>query len=90
LDVFGYSAERRTERALIGEYERVVEELLQSLDSARLPLAAEIASIPEFIRGYGHVKGPPPQGRQGPRGRAGRRLAQSRQGDQTAPTSPSK
>jgi indolepyruvate ferredoxin oxidoreductase len=56
LDVFGYSEERRTERKLITDYERTVEELLQALDAERIPLAAEIASIPEFIRGYGPVK----------------------------------
>jgi indolepyruvate ferredoxin oxidoreductase len=56
LDVFGYSAERREERALIGEYRKVVEELLTVLDARRIDLAAEIASIPEFIRGYGPVK----------------------------------
>jgi indolepyruvate ferredoxin oxidoreductase len=56
LDVFGYSAERRTERQLIADYERVVNELLQGLDAGRLELAAEIAAIPEFIRGYGPVK----------------------------------
>ena len=56
FDVFGYSAERRTERQLIGDYEGVVNELLDKLDPARVALAAEIAAIPEFIRGYGHVK----------------------------------
>jgi len=56
FDVFGLSAERRTERALIEDYRRVVEELLVGLDAARVELAAEIAAIPEFIRGYGHVK----------------------------------
>ena len=53
FDIFGYSAERREERALIEEYERVIEELLPALAAARIGLAAEIASIPEFIRGYG-------------------------------------
>jgi indolepyruvate ferredoxin oxidoreductase len=56
LDVFGYSKERRMERQLIGDYERTVNELLEGLDAKRIHLAAEIASIPEFIRGYGHVK----------------------------------
>jgi len=56
LDVFGYSAERRGERALIGEYEKTVEGLLGELDAERLPIAVDIASIPEHIRGYGHVK----------------------------------
>lgn len=56
LDIFGYSEERKTERQLIGDYERTVSELLSSLDADKLLLAVEIASIPEHIRGYGHVK----------------------------------
>ena len=56
LDLFGRSEERRTERALIGEYRACIDELLQGLSTEKLPLAAEIARIPEEIRGYGHVK----------------------------------
>ncbi len=56
FDPFGYSAERRTERALIGAYEQVVEELLASLTLDNHQLAVEIAAIPEQIRGYGHIK----------------------------------
>ena len=56
FDVFGYTEERKTERALIGEYERTVAKLLAGLDGNRLPLAVQIASVPEHIRGYGHVK----------------------------------
>jgi indolepyruvate ferredoxin oxidoreductase len=56
LDPFGKSAERRTERALIGEYRAQIDELLQDLTAEKLPLAVEIARIPEDIRGYGHVK----------------------------------
>ncbi len=56
LDPFGYTEERRMERALIGEYERTVERLLAGLDGERLPLAVEIASLPEEMRGFGHVK----------------------------------
>jgi indolepyruvate ferredoxin oxidoreductase len=56
LDPFGRTAERRTERALIVEYRACVEELLKSLDVGNRALAAEIARIPEDIRGYGHVK----------------------------------
>ncbi|MFZ5607426.1 MAG: indolepyruvate ferredoxin oxidoreductase family protein [Pseudomonadota bacterium] len=56
LDVFGYTAERRTERALIDDYQRTVAGLLETLDAGNVGLAAEIASIPEHIRGYGHVK----------------------------------
>ena len=56
LDVFGYTAERRSERALIDDYRRTVAGLLDRLDAGNVGLAAQIASIPEHIRGYGHVK----------------------------------
>jgi indolepyruvate ferredoxin oxidoreductase len=56
LDPFGRTDERQTERALIGEYRACIDELLTSLSAATLPLAVEIARIPEEIRGYGHVK----------------------------------
>ncbi len=56
LDVFGYTEERRTERALIGEYRRCVDELLAGLNADNHALAVDIARIPEQIRGYGHVK----------------------------------
>ena len=56
LDPFGYTAERRVERGLIKEYRASIEELLAKLTAAKLPLAREIADIPQEIRGYGHVK----------------------------------
>jgi indolepyruvate ferredoxin oxidoreductase len=56
FDIFGRTEERRTERALIGEYRECIEELLRTLRADNLALAAEIARIPEEIRGYGHVK----------------------------------
>ena len=56
LDIFGRTEERRTERALIGEYRECIEELLRTLRADNLAQAAEIARIPEEIRGYGHVK----------------------------------
>jgi indolepyruvate ferredoxin oxidoreductase len=56
LDVFGYSAERRTERRLIADYERVIAEILDKLDATNLGMGVHIASIPEHIRGYGPVK----------------------------------
>ena len=56
LDIFGRTAERRMERALIGEYEAAVETLLAGLTRDNHALAVEIASLPEAIRGYGHVK----------------------------------
>ena len=56
LDIFGYTAERKMERQLIGDYFATVEGLLATLDGGNVDLAAEIAAIPEHIRGYGHVK----------------------------------
>ncbi len=56
LDVFGKTAERRRERALIGEYETLIAELLAKLAPHNLALAVDLARIPELIRGYGHVK----------------------------------
>jgi indolepyruvate ferredoxin oxidoreductase len=56
LDIFGKTEERRTERALIGEYRSTIDELLRGLSAANLDAALEIARLPEDIRGYGHVK----------------------------------
>lgn len=56
LDPFGRTEERKTERALIVEYRQCIETLLKDLSVDKLALAVEIASIPEDIRGYGHVK----------------------------------
>jgi indolepyruvate ferredoxin oxidoreductase len=56
LDVFGYTAERRMERKLIIDYATTVDELIAGLSPDKLALAVDIASVPELIRGYGHVK----------------------------------
>jgi indolepyruvate ferredoxin oxidoreductase len=56
LDIFGRTEERRGERALIDEYQRTIEGLLGRLDRDNLSIAVKIASVPEEIRGYGHVK----------------------------------
>jgi indolepyruvate ferredoxin oxidoreductase len=56
LDPFGHTEERKTERALIEQYCATIASLCASLDARNLPLVAEIARIPEEIRGYGHVK----------------------------------
>jgi indolepyruvate ferredoxin oxidoreductase len=55
-DLFGYTAERRAERALITQYEGDVGELLETLSAERLAQAVDIASLPDAIRGFGHVK----------------------------------
>jgi indolepyruvate ferredoxin oxidoreductase len=56
FDIFGRTHERRTERALIGEYEQLVEEVLGKLNAENHAVAVQLASLPEDIRGYGHVK----------------------------------
>jgi indolepyruvate ferredoxin oxidoreductase len=56
FDVFGYTAERKMERALITEYRDMIEALLPSLDAANHAVAVELAALPEQIRGFGHVK----------------------------------
>jgi indolepyruvate ferredoxin oxidoreductase len=56
FDPFGRTEERKMERALISEYRACIEELLRTLKPENRQLAAEIARLPEEIRGYGHVK----------------------------------
>jgi indolepyruvate ferredoxin oxidoreductase len=56
LDPFGWTKERRVERQLIGEYESLVLEILKGLEPYRYEMAVQLASLPESIRGFGHVK----------------------------------
>ena len=56
LDVFGKTAERKMERALIGEYTTSIDTLLKTLGADNHATAVEVARIPELIKGYGHVK----------------------------------
>ncbi len=56
FDPFGYTAERKLERALIGQYESLVDELLGALSPVNHALAVRLAAVPDDIRGYGHVK----------------------------------
>src|SRR5262249_14853922 len=56
FDPFGYTAERRCERALVREYEIMLEEVRARLTPYNHDGAAALAAIPEKIRGFGHVK----------------------------------
>ena len=56
FDVFGRTDERRTERALIEQYATTITDVLSRLDRDNHAVAVEIASVPESIRGFGHVK----------------------------------
>ncbi len=56
LDIFGYTAERRMERELIGDFEARLDRIIAGLTSDNLDTAIQIADVPDEIRGYGHVK----------------------------------
>ena len=56
LDIFGYSDERKMERALIVEYRAMIAALLDKLTAENHALAVELAGLPEKVRGFGHVK----------------------------------
>ncbi|MDP8980737.1 MAG: indolepyruvate ferredoxin oxidoreductase family protein [Acidobacteriota bacterium] len=53
FDPFGYSAHRREERSLIAWYRDLINQVKSFED---VPLALEIASIPDQIRGYEKIK----------------------------------
>jgi indolepyruvate ferredoxin oxidoreductase len=56
LDPFGYLAERRAERRMIAEYRESTRSLLGQLNVENHATAVELASVPDQIRGFGHVK----------------------------------
>jgi indolepyruvate ferredoxin oxidoreductase len=56
LDIFGYGAERRRERALIHTYESGLDLIAAKLSADNYPCAAALASLPDMVRGYGPVK----------------------------------
>ncbi|WP_153163379.1 indolepyruvate ferredoxin oxidoreductase family protein [Zoogloea sp. 1C4] len=56
FDVFGYHAERKAERALTAQFEADIGQLIGELGAERLPIAIELARLPDDIRGYGHIK----------------------------------
>ncbi|SLN13422.1 indolepyruvate ferredoxin oxidoreductase [Pseudoruegeria aquimaris] len=56
LDPFGYTAERKRERALIRQYEADMAEVIHLVKPATLAAACELARLPLQIRGFGPVK----------------------------------
>ncbi len=56
FDIFGKTEERKMERRLRDEYLARLEMLASGLTPEKHALAVEIASLPDEIRGYGHVK----------------------------------
>ncbi|MCW3013644.1 MAG: Indolepyruvate ferredoxin oxidoreductase, partial [Solirubrobacterales bacterium] len=55
-DPFGRAHVRRVERALIGEYETLVEAALERLGPDAHSLVAELCDSPDMIRGYEDIK----------------------------------
>jgi indolepyruvate ferredoxin oxidoreductase len=56
FDLFGRTAERRMERALIAQYEADMDRAQAGLTPATRGAAVALAALPLEIRGFGHVK----------------------------------
>jgi indolepyruvate ferredoxin oxidoreductase len=56
FDAFGYTAERRMERRLIGEYKDLICSLLDDISDVNMPAALEVAAAASSIAGFGAVK----------------------------------
>ncbi|QBF32214.1 indolepyruvate ferredoxin oxidoreductase family protein [Thalassococcus sp. S3] len=56
LDIFGYTAERKMERALIKQYEADLREVLPKLTAGTRDAIIALAELPLQIRGFGPVK----------------------------------
>ena len=55
-DVFGYSAERKLERQMIADYERLLDQVAAQLDRNNHASAMALATLPLEVKGFGHVK----------------------------------
>jgi indolepyruvate ferredoxin oxidoreductase len=56
LDIFGFTAMRRTERRLRNEYLAVIEDLCRSARPEDASRAVRIAALPDMVRGYEEIK----------------------------------
>jgi indolepyruvate ferredoxin oxidoreductase len=55
-DPFGFTHERRAERAVRDEFFEVLEEIVAQAGAADFDRLVELASLPQTVRGFGHVK----------------------------------
>jgi indolepyruvate ferredoxin oxidoreductase len=55
-DVFGYTAERKLERQMIADYERLLDEIGERLTPATHATAVALASLALDVKGFGHIK----------------------------------
>lgn len=56
LDIFGKTEERRHEQQMIEDYIHLLDEIMPQLTPANYQAAVLLISVPDEIRGYGHVK----------------------------------
>ena len=56
MDFFGKTEERRMERQMIEDYIKQVDDVCGKLNAANHDAAVALLSVPDEIRGYGHVK----------------------------------
>lgn len=56
FDPFRWRAERKEERRLVAEFEELLDEIAAHLTPERHASAVALASLPDQIRGFGHVK----------------------------------
>jgi indolepyruvate ferredoxin oxidoreductase len=56
FDLFGKTAERKRERQWLADYEALLDEVKDNLSLANLDRAIALLSIPQEIRGFGHVR----------------------------------
>ena len=56
IDPFKNSPESRAARALTSQFENDLETIIEQLNPDNLDAAKRLASVPSFIRGYGHVR----------------------------------
>ena len=56
FDLFGYTAERKAERAALTRYEALLDEVAARLTAANYTAAVQLVSVPEQIRGFGPVR----------------------------------
>jgi indolepyruvate ferredoxin oxidoreductase len=55
-DVFGYTRERKLERQMIADYEKLLGEIAERLTAANHATAVALAGLPLDIKGFGHIK----------------------------------
>ncbi len=56
FDIFGFTEERRNEREMITDYEKLITYIIDRLTGENHAIAVELAKLPQTIRGFGHVK----------------------------------